>query len=182
MQAEVTVSQFRACVAAGACKTETFDEDGWDCNYGKSDRRAHPMNCVSWFGADAFCRWVGGRLPTEAEWFAEASNNNSRKYSWGNAAVVCARAVIYENGAGCGRYSTWPVCSKALGNSVSGLCDLAGNVLEWTSDWYSPDEKFRSLRGGSWFHSPLSARASDRNYYGPSEQYFFIGFRCALSP
>ncbi|MBW2701239.1 MAG: SUMF1/EgtB/PvdO family nonheme iron enzyme [Deltaproteobacteria bacterium] len=70
---------------------------------------------------------AGGRLPTEKEWEAEASNNGSRKYPWGDEKVSCERAVMREEGVdGCGRDLTWPVCSKTLGNSVSGLCDMSG--------------------------------------------------------
>ncbi|MBT3297233.1 MAG: SUMF1/EgtB/PvdO family nonheme iron enzyme, partial [Verrucomicrobia bacterium] len=79
--------------------------------------------------------WAGGRLPTEDEWFAEASNGGRRKYAWGDVEVTCDLA-IWGGGKkmdGCGADRTWPVCSKRGGYSISGLCDLTGNVREWTS-------------------------------------------------
>ncbi len=157
MRAEVTVAQYKGCVDAGRCKRDfkTKSDDKY-CNWGYSGRGNHPMNCVNWHGADAFCRWAGGRLPTEHEWFAEASNNKTRQYPWGSQKATCARAVM-DDGAtkgsagsetdGCGEDRTWPVCSKRKGDSVSGICDTSGNVWEWTS---SQNESERVSRGGSW--------------------------------
>ena len=91
----------------------------------------HPINRVNWFGVMEFCDWIGARLPTEDEWYKEKSNNGSRNYPWGDTPQSsCTHAVIEEDaagGKGCGMYSTGPVCSKPLGNSVNGACDLSGN-------------------------------------------------------
>jgi len=177
---ETTVSQYRACVEAGACSKEnhrTKSDNGY-CNWGHSDRDDHPMNCVNWHGATQFCAWVGGRLPTEEEWYAEASNGGSRQYPWGDTEVTCDRAIWGDgsNTDGCGRDSTWPVCSKTAGNSVSGLCDMSGNVWEWTS---TPESSGRVLRGGSWGDDGTSdLRASGRYGDVPGVGDGGYGVRC----
>ena len=179
---EVTLGQYRLCVEAGACKRDTFKERsgaGQDayCNWGHPTRQRHPMNCVTWHGADAFCRWVGGRLPTESEWYAEASDNGSRVYPWGSARATCDRAVMEGKGAaGCGVDRSWPVCSRPAGNSVSGLCDMGGNVWEWSS-------KRGVLRGGGWNElNQEDIRASARLEYHPAGKFFINGIRCVRTP
>jgi len=180
-RSEVTVAQYRACVKAGRCtapKTKSYDKY---CNWGWSDRDSHPVNCVDWNQATAFCAWAGGRLPTEDEWYAEASNKGSRQYPWGDEEVTCDRAIWGDgkNTDGCGRDSTWPVCSKPRGNSVSGLCDMSGNLWEWTSSLYKNTGTSRVVRGGSWFYGlPVYLGASSRFGYVPSFRRFVFGFRC----
>ncbi len=173
---EVTVSQWKTCVMAGACKASTFktSSDSPQCNWGHVHRGDHPMNCVNWRGADAFCRFAGGRLPTEPEWDAEATNKGAHSYPWGNEKATCARAVMMD---GCGKKRTWPVCSKPSGNSVSGLCDMSGNVWEWTS---TIDQSDRLSCGGGWDpKSQFHQRSSARRLPVPSHWYYDIGFRCA---
>lgn len=149
---EVTVREYRLCVAAGACEMShhATHEARQLCNWGAPDREEHPMNCVDWVGAEAFCRWSGGRLATPEEWIAEASDQSSRSYPWGEDKLTCELAIWGDetNPDGCGREQTWPVCSKPDGQSVSGLCDMAGNVSEWTSN---PKSTAQSLYGGAWF-------------------------------
>jgi len=188
---EVTVGQYRSCVNGGACKKGMFEtkSDNKYCNWGHSGREHHPMNCVNWHGATAFCGWAGGRLPTEEEWYAEASNSGARKYPWGGQQATCARAVMDDGQTkgsagsetdGCGEDRTWPVCSKTAGNSVSGLCDMSGNVWEWTS---TVKGSARVLRGGGWsFFNQVLLRSSARSGYNPTNRYNSVfGFRCARS-
>jgi len=177
---ETTVSQYRACVEAGACSKENHStkSDTSYCNWGHSERDDHPMNCVNWHGATQFCAWVGGRLPTEDEWYAEASNGGSRQYPWGDTEVTCDRAIWGDgkNTDGCGKDSTWPVCSKTTGNSFSGLCDMSGNVWEWTS---TPEGSERVLRGGSWGNDGSTyLRASGRYGDDPGVRLYTVGVRC----
>ena len=164
---EVTVAAYGKCVEAEQCKRETFwtKDDSKYCNRGYDKRDRHPMNCVSWHGAAAYCKFVGKRLPSEAEWEKAARGTDGRKYPWGNKpSASCSRAVIDDGKTkdtagsetdGCGRDSTWPVGSKSAGNSPFGVSDMVGNVWEWTADWYEHSSikrgKYRSVRGGSWF-------------------------------
>ena len=188
---EVTVGQYRACVRAGTCSAP---KSGGNCNWKKSGRAQHPINCVDHGQATAFCRWAGARLPTEAEWeYAARSGGKGRKYPWGDEKASCARAVMDDGGKGCGSRHTLPVCSKPAGNSAQGACDLAGNVWEWVSDWYGPypssaqrnppgpsSGSYRVVRGGSWFSaSPSLLRARRRDWNPPAVRYDDLGFRCA---
>ena len=191
---QVTVDQYIACVDAGAC-TEPDTEDY--CNWIKSDRGSHPVNCVDWDQAQAFARWVGGRLPSEAEWeYAARSGGRDWKYPWGDEAATCERAVMYDSSYGCGRGGTWPVCSKPSGNTTHGLCDMAGNVWEWVQDWWhdsyngaptdgsaweSPTGSYRVYRGGSWNYNARAVRAAIRNDDDPRCRYGDLGFRLARS-
>lgn len=172
---EVTVRQFRACVKAGRCDDPEAEE--W-CNWSRRDRDDHPMDCMDWKQAKAVCRWLGGRLPTEEEWYQEASAGGRREFPWGDAAVTCDLAVWNK---GCGRDSTWPVCSKPAGNSASGLCDMSGNVWEWTASRYDDDN--RVVRGGSWIYEhPGALRAAERGRNRPSDRNNHLGARCARAP
>ena len=192
---QVTVDQYRACVDAGACTAPSTSE--W-CNWGQSDRGKHPINCVDWNQAQAFATWAGGRLPSEAEWeYAARSGGGDCKYPWGDEDATCERAVMNDgSGYGCGRDSTWPVCSKLKGNTTHGLCDMAGNVWEWVQDWYhdsyngaptdglaweSPTGSYRVFRGGSWRNIAGGVRAANRNDDDPRSRYDSLGFRLARS-
>jgi hypothetical protein len=180
-KSEITVDQFRTCVEAGKCKEPSSKSDDEWCNWGYDDRGNHPINCVDWNKANSFCEWAGGRLPTEEEWHAEASNKGSRKHPWGDAEVTCDYAIWGdgERTDGCGKNSTWPVCSKAKGNSVSGLCDISGNLWELTSSWYDKDHKYRVVRGGSWrLGHPEYLQASSRLMFTPGYWSRDNGFRC----
>jgi len=191
---QVTVDQYRACVDAGACTAPSTSE--W-CNWGQSDRGKHPINCVDWHQAQAYAKWAGGRLPSEAEWeYAARSGGRDWKYPWGNENATCERAVMDDgSGNGCGRgNTTWPVCSKPKGNTTHGLCDMAGNVWEWVQDWYhdsykgaptdgsaweKPTGSSRVDRGGSWGNGAGSVRAAIRNHASPGYRHDTLGFRLA---
>jgi formylglycine-generating enzyme required for sulfatase activity len=193
-KSEVTVGQYRRCVQAGSC---TAPDTGGNCNWGKSVREDHPVNCVDWDQARAFATWAGARLPSEAEWeYAARSGGRSQTYPWGDEAPTCSRAVMDDGGTGCGRKSTWPVCSKAAGNTAQGLCDMAGNVWEWVQDWYhdtyagaptdgsaweSPTGSSRVARGGSWNFDAWILRASSRNWGRPGNRRSYLGFRLVRS-
>ncbi len=115
-QTEVTVAQYKRCVAAGKC---TRPYTGMYCNWGHAGRGSHPVNCVEWKQAAAYSRWAGGRLPSEVEWeYAARGGGLARKYSWGNEKPTCDRAILKDGGWGCGKGRTWPVCSKPKGNTT----------------------------------------------------------------
>jgi len=204
----VTFRQYRACVSAGGC-TPAHVDDGtcwvWTGSGGEQDTLpssfqgdSQPVVCVDWDQAQAFARWAGGRLPSEAEWeYAARSGGRDWKYPWGNEDATCERAVMNDgSGYGCGRDSTWPVCSKPSGNTTDGLCDMAGNVWEWVQDWYhdsyngaptdgsaweSPTGSYRVDRGGSWYNYARNVRAAYRYGYSPGRRNDNLGFRVARS-
>lgn len=147
-----------------------------------------PVVCVDWEQAKAFSAWVGGRLPSEAEWeYAARSGGKDQKYPWGDAEPTCERAVI----KGCGS-STAPVCSKPAGNTQQGICDMTGNAMESVQDWWhetynqapvdgsaweNPSDAMRVARGGSWFIDAASARSTYRSHSGPEFRSTVLGFR-----
>lgn len=180
-RSEVTVVQFRVCVKEGKCGSPRTSKDDKFCNWGHGDRESHPVNCVDLGEASAFCQWAGGRLPTEDEWFAEASNQGSRKYPWGDESPSCERAIWGDDRYtdGCGRDSTWPVCSKSAGNSAGGLCDMAGNVGEWTSSPFDQKKNAQVVRGGAWSSSGTKLLESSRRSRRVSTiKSSNQGFRC----
>ena len=190
---EVTVEQYGKCVEAGKCGTPAT---GSGYNWGKADRRNHPVNGVSWNDAKNFCSYEGKRLPTEAEWEKAATWKDGMKYDYpsGKDSVSCTDAVMDDGGEGCGQGRTWPVGSKT--EEINGTYDMAGNVLEWVADRYGgyPSGKrtnpegptsgsSRVARGGGWSNMQASdLRGTFRRGYRPVLRHDFLGLRCAVSP
>jgi formylglycine-generating enzyme required for sulfatase activity len=197
----VSVEAYEKCVKAGKCRSERLDgttdaaedprvaagqgmrlpADAF-CNWGKTDRANHPVNCVDWDQATTYCGWAKKRLPTEEEreWAARGAEKGT-KHPWGNGEPA---DQLCWNGGSVKRYAkglgTCAVASFPAGDSPEGLKDLAGNVREWTSSgwWLS-----RVVRGGSWdSDDPSSFAASNRNGFVPSYRSNVIGFRCARTP
>ena len=165
----------------------------------------HPVTQVAWADADAFCRWAGGRLPTEVEWehAARGATNRRARYAWGDAlathdahgdhvhANTWAGGFPTHDAAADGFAGTSPV--GAFGETALGLTDLGGNVWEWTADWFRPyagrDGPFepaatseRVQRGGSFLCRPDRChgfRVSARGHATPETALFHVGFRCA---
>ena len=187
---ETTLAQYQSCVRAGYCGPDLHrtKSDTRYCNWGHATRGNHPMNCVNRYGAEQFCAWVGGRLPTEEEWYAAASNGGQWLYPWGDLDASCSTCIMDDASArgsgggetaGCGEDRTWQVCSRRAGNSISGLCDMAGGLSEWTSTWKDSSQKAGVVRGGSWTDvGPDGQRASSRNWLEPAGAWGSVGFRC----
>ncbi len=202
---ETTVAEYKRCVDADKCTMPGTNQDNKRCNWGQEGRDLHPINCVDWAQADAYCKWAGKRLPTETEWEKAARSDDGRRYPWGGDRPNCDLAITSRQDKGCGQSSTWPVCSVPKGNSPYGLCDMVGNVWEWVADWYAADTydaqnaqmdketnelvknpvgpsngRERVLRGGSWTSKlPESVRTSTRFYFKPDVKLGNFGFRCA---
>jgi formylglycine-generating enzyme required for sulfatase activity len=205
-QYEVTVIDYKNCVTTGRCEVTNIDfwsdeDKSKYCNYYKSDRKKHPINCVDWKNAKKYCEYAGKRLPTEAEWEKAATWKNERKYKYpsGKNSVSCKDAVMRDGKSGCGRGRTWKVGSKP--QEINGTYDMAGSVWEWVFDWYDKDdEKYYSnspyrnpqgpssgyghvVRGGGWGDEAYQLRGTHRNYIGyPYNWYESVGFRCTVSP
>ena len=198
---------------------ETFVEKGWnnDANWsieGKqwrnknpkgagSERRqagrykTHPVVAVTWYEADAYCRWKGGSLPTEAQWERAACAGQDQRFPWGESEDI--EAVWYSGG----KYGhlqsvlTKPVHQSPPNQRTrDGLMHTVGNVWEWTQDWYhrtsyqekeSPDPvgpktgTWKTLRGGSFMNLPSYCSCTHREPAAPDRVAFTVGFRCAYS-
>jgi formylglycine-generating enzyme required for sulfatase activity/predicted MPP superfamily phosphohydrolase len=132
----------------------------------------HPVINVSWFGSHAYARWAGKRLPTEQEWEKAARGTDGRIYPWGNKFRPDFCNVNYNIG------STTNVDCFPQGKSPYGFYDMAGNVWEWTSSFYSKDKNNYVLRGGAWNRPWDTCRCAARVYVQAVSSYH-IGFRCA---
>ena len=187
---EVQVDEFRRCVQAGICGKDDFKtaEMGKACNFSsKSGKNGnHPMNCINWFGARDFCRWIGGDLPVSEEWEIAASGPDHTIYPWGDESlgIGCDRMTS----SSCVEKETRPVGSAAKGASQAGAFDMSGNVAEWVLD--SRDAVrgdshalLRVVRGGS-FHQGQAASELKATHPGVvasgDDMKPNIGFRCAL--
>jgi formylglycine-generating enzyme required for sulfatase activity len=221
---EVTTRAYLACVEKGECERPP-EKVTWPgikdaevalyspfCNAPQKDHAEHPINCVAWPMADRFCKQRGARLPTEAEWEFAARGASQRKYPWGDEAPgpgylnACGKecaagfkargakhATMYDEDDGFA--GTAPVGSFPGGASASGVLDLAGNVWEWTADWFAvypdaavvdpkgpPTGTLRVVRGGDFTGTqPDWARPAYRWKSDPDTYNHAIGFRCAAS-
>jgi formylglycine-generating enzyme required for sulfatase activity len=155
-----------------------------------------PVIGADWADADAFCRWKGKRLPTEAEWEKAARGTDGRLHPWGNQAPTGALANFALGARFSYSQVLMPVRSFEQGKSPYGLYQMAGNVWEWVQDWYaanyyetSPERnppgpeqgQFKVLRGGSWSDLPKYLLTYGRFKLPPETRNSYIGFRCAKS-
>ncbi len=178
---------------------EYIDMDDDDCAIGnengkfyfKGSHYTDGLNCpaieVTWYGASAYCKWKGGRLPTEAEWeFASRGGIKSRGYEYSGSNRIGKVSWNSTNS----RKKIHIVGTKQP--NELGIYDMSGNVWEWCKDWYNenyyknsssrnPPERtsaaVRVGRGGSWGSVSSNMRSSNRHFYPPSLSSDFIGFR-----
>ncbi len=183
---EVTVSAYRACVEHNHC--ERPRKSSASCTFDLGDG-ALPVSCVRWADADAYCQSVQKRLPTEIEWEFAARGSSGYMYPWGNRFSDCklANTLIRDNsGRPCASHPS-RVGSTQSNASVFGFLDMAGNVQEWTGDWYTETLSdlapragaSHTLRGGGWLSSPSRSRTTTRDWGSALEAGPNVGFRCA---
>jgi serine/threonine protein kinase/formylglycine-generating enzyme required for sulfatase activity len=179
---EVTVAAFSRCLDAHTC-TEPGHDRG--CNWGTADRAQHPINCVDYAQAGAYCAWAGGRLPTEDEWqWAARGGDVGSLYPWGSEPPnkqLCWNGEGNTEGKG-SRNSTCPVGSFGAGDNPWGVHDLAGNVWEFVVTQPAADGE-HTVAGGGWKDDDATdVSAFGRGHGPPMYRYFNIGFRCAKAP
>ena len=157
----------------------------------RSGLDVYPVGLVSWDGANAYCDWAGGRLPTEAEWEYAARGTESRIFPWGDQ--FDGAKLNYQSSSD-GYAELAPVGSFPGGASWCDALDMSGNVEEWTADWFGSytDEaqsnpkgpalgQYRVSRGGSFRSAPFETRTANRGAGSPTDTNRATGFRCAVS-
>ena len=205
-QHEVTVDEFTRFVDEGGYRrTELWSEDGraWLAQHpggAGADLRAagragdHPVVSVTWFEADAWCRWAGGRLPTEAEWERAACGTDGRRFPWGDDDSVAAQWYAGGKFGDVSAVSTVAASQqKSSLQTPDGLKHMSGNVWEWTADRYhrrdwggtgntdpisSANTPWRVLRGGSYMNLPSYCSCRHREPARPDRVALTTGFRC----
>jgi len=208
-QTEVTTAQYARCVRAGACtppeKSSLYTNQAY---YGNPAYSRYPVLHVTWEQASAYCAWVGGRLPTEAEWEYAARGPQATRFPWGDefdgARVNYCDAGCWfswrDDAVNDGYADTAPVGNYPAGASWCGALDLAGNLWEWVADWYAedtyahvssqeplrnpvgpPSGEARVLRGGSWGVEPVYTNSAYRWHAYPDRSKIYWGFRCVRS-
>jgi len=202
---EVTIQEYKECLLSKTCPSPVrynghtrenyFDDFAFD-NY--------PVVNVTWAGAAAYCDWIGGRLPSEAEWEKAARGTDGRLFAWGSdhdrddQANFCDTNCVEGNkndDFDDGHADTAPVGSFSVGASPYGVLNMSGNVWEWTADWFEPDYYGRSpsrnplgpetgtrhvIRGGSFFNPTDVIRVVARASIRTGEAKDTIGFRCVV--
>ena len=195
-QTEVTNAMYALCVKSTACDVPTEISSNLRKDYySNPDYADYPVLNVTWFDAYYYCRWTGGRLPSEAEWEKAARGGlEGKEYPWGDGPPTCLNgAVSGTQMYDCRSDDTKRVAS--FGANGFGLYDMTGNVYEWTNSLYKPypyldndgreeryaipDNSPRVTRGGSWGHGGDFLRVADRKNLNPFVRWNALGFRCA---
>ncbi|HME91321.1 MAG TPA: SUMF1/EgtB/PvdO family nonheme iron enzyme [Myxococcaceae bacterium] len=201
----VTFADFEAFIqSSGYAREELWSPEGWsfvrssglvrprflgEPEWAHVTGARQPACGVSFWEADAYARFVGKRLPTEAEWEKAARGADGRLYPWGNG--WDPGRCSFRGGP---VRAAPPVGQFPSGASPYGVLEMAGGVWEWCADWYHPGEYARSpernptgpaigevkvARGGAWNALPLQNRTANRNAWKPTARFSNLGFRCA---
>ena len=181
---EVSNRLYQACVKAGACRQDpNLSDSGSPANEGL------PATLVNWADADAYCKWAGKHLPTEAQWEKAARGTDGRTYPWGNTFDQNIVNSAYNL-----NLTTVPVDQFPDGASPYGAFNMAGNVWEWVADWYSEtyyqqsprqnpqgpaSGELKVARGGGYGGTEAVMRTAQRRSIDGIETGRYLGFRCA---
>lgn len=175
---EITVGQFRGCVQAGKCDSKHFDTA---CNFSKLGRESHPMNCVQYYAAEAYCSFAGGSVCTEKQWLSACSGPDARPFPYGNSFDLnaCHMSSSSETVEGRAR-DTVPTGSYATcQGGLKGLFDMSGNVSEWVDKCQGDYCKFR---GGSFINNaPVERFTGCSGVCAGNKKHFQsgnVGIRC----
>ncbi len=204
---EVSVGMYRACDQANVCSgdpevTATHALCNWTWSAG--GRESHPLNCIRWADARAYCQdWMGGDFPTEAQWEKAArGDTDTRKYPWGDTPEPNCNHCNWNQCHSSTAPSTWPVgtLSSLAGDSPYGLKDMAGNLWEMTRDTFDADiyvdcfngctdpvnassDTSKVIRGGGYYQPDASyLRVTERSMENSTSRSLNLGFRCRRTP
>ena len=160
-RAEVTNAQYRSCVAAGGCTPRSWEGTCAPVEQEYAEAPHLPAVCLTFAQAEAYAAWAGARLPSEVEWeYVARSRGRGMLFPWGDE-PSCERAVVLAGPDGdCGIDGPEPVCSRDLGHTDQGVCDLTGNAAEWVQDcWHgSYDIEGRPDDGSPWVEAGCDLR------------------------
>lgn len=205
--AEVTIDEFERFAATAYTDPSLWSPEGWTWaqahpqGAGAALRAAgrsgeHPVVAVTWYEADAYCRWAGGALPTEAQWERACSGGEGRRYPWGEGEDKDVRWYSEGKFGHIVDVKTSPAAAQdAALAAKEGPLHMAGNVWEWTADWYHrdgtktgdvtdpsgpPTGTWRVMRGGSYMNLPSYSTCTHREPARPDRVALTVGIRCAF--
>ena len=191
---EVTIGQFRAFTRATSLRTAAEREGGgfeytggwtrrqgwtYERPQGQPGQDTEPAVHVTWAEAEAFCRHVGGRLPTLAEWQRAAYTEQRDRPTDGYVRGQTYPYPVGDAPDGMNNNRRAHVAVATTKRGVNGLYDMGANVWEWLADRRG-DEALTA--GGSWWYGPAQARADGAQWKAASFYALYIGFRCAYDP
>lgn len=191
-QYPVTYAEYKQFIEATGYQTHS----SWEQALSQPTRDQHPVNMVSWYDAQAYARWAGMRLPTEAEWEKASRGTDGRKYPWGDR-MDLSKCMIRDSEM---NQHSFPIGQfSPEGDSPFGVAETVGGLGEWVADWYQPDYyvaapgqdppgpisgEEKVVRGGSTrfrYGSPYILPCFERDFRRPSERRPWVGFRVAYN-